>query len=214
MIRIAKSDNKPLSLTTTNAYDGEDVKRQLLLDQQCKCYLCERKVSTDFQIDHLKSKQNHPELRTEWTNLLLSCSYCNPKKGNRFNSILNPIDNDIEDIIEQRINYSLKAVVFKSNEESQEVQETISLLETIFNGGGVLKRVREEKFYEEVEAVMNRFNQLIDAYRYNPSKFTEEAVREELSIDKELLGFKYWIIKTDEVLSQVFANDIIWNKTA
>ena len=65
-----------------------------------------------------------------------------------------------------------------------------------------------------MEAVMNRFNQLIDAYRYNPSKFTEEAVREELSIDKEMLGFKYWIIKKDEVLSQVFANDIIWNKTA
>ena len=39
-------------------------------------------------------------------------------------------------------------------------------------------------------------------------------VREELSIDKEMLGFKYWIIKKDEVLSQVFANDIIWNKTA
>lgn len=213
MIRIAKSDNRPLSLTTTNAYDGEDVKRQLLLDQQGKCYLCERKVSTDFQIDHLKSKQNHPGLRTEWTNLLLSCSYCNPKKGNRFDGILNPINNDVEDIIEQRINYASKAVVFKSDEASQEVQETISLLETIFNGGGVLKRVREEKLYEDVEAIMNRFNQLIDAYRYNPSKFTEEAVREELSINKELLGFKYWIIKKDAALSATFANDIIWNKT-
>lgn len=212
MIRIAKSDNKPLSLTTTNAYDGEDVKRQLLLDQRCKCYLCERKVSTDFQIDHLKSKQNHPELRTEWTNLLLSCSYCNPKKGNRFDGILNPIDNDVEDIIEQRINHASKAVVFKGKEESQKVKETINLLEIIFNGGGILKKVREEKLYEDVEAVLNRFNQLIDAYRYNPSKFTEEAVREELSIDKELLGFKYWIIKDNPELLTVFGNDIKWNK--
>ena len=45
-------------------------------------------------------------------------------------------------------------------------------------------------------------------------KQTAKAVRDELSITKELLGFKYWIIKRDQTLSQVFAADIIWNKTA
>jgi len=55
---------------------------------------------------------------------------------------------------------------------------------------------------------------LVMKYQETPTPETEKAVRDELSITKELLGFKYWIIKRDRTLSQVFATDIIWNKTA
>ena len=48
MIRLSKSDSIPSSLETTSAYDGEDVKQQLLKDQHEKCYVCERKLETDF----------------------------------------------------------------------------------------------------------------------------------------------------------------------
>ena len=40
----------------------------------------------------------------------------------------------------------------------------------------------------------------------------EALVREELQIDKECLGFKYWIIKSNPALERTFAADIIWNK--
>ena len=51
MIRERKSENVPSSLLTTSQYDGEDVKAQLLEDQHEKCYICERKLGTDFEIE-------------------------------------------------------------------------------------------------------------------------------------------------------------------
>ena len=212
MIRITKSEKRPLSLTTTNAYDGEDVKSQLFSDQHSKCYFCERKVSTDFQIDHLESCQNYPQKRIEWTNLLLSCNYCNQKKGCRYDGILNPLNCNVEDIVEQRINHDSKTMVFKSNEESQEIKDTINLLESVFNGNRKLRKWKERMFYNKVEELLNRFDKIINAYKYNPTPKTEQAVRDELSIDKELLGFKYWIIKDNPQLLAVFGADIKWNK--
>lgn len=80
MIRVYKSSDSPNSLSTTKKYDGEDVKQQLEKDHHKKCYLCERELCTDFEIEHLKSQENYPELRQDWKNLLWSCSYCNNKK--------------------------------------------------------------------------------------------------------------------------------------
>ena len=72
--------------------------------------------------------------------------------------------------------------------------------------------MREEVFYIEVEQRFNAFNKLVLDYLTNPNPQTEGAVRDELAIDKELLGFKYWVIKDTPKLLAVFANDIIWNK--
>ena len=44
------------------------------------------------------------------------------------------------------------------------------------------------------------------------SQTNENIVREELAIGKELLGFKYWIIRDEPALNAVFGGDIIWNK--
>ena len=214
MIRVAKSNKVPESLHKTNSYDGEDVKQQLFLDQHNKCYICERKVTTDFQIEHFKSQKNYPELRTEWTNLLLSCDYCNHKKGNRYDDILNPLDCNIEDIIEQYMDYSTNKAEFRSEIDSEQVRNTLKLLDSIFNGSSKLRKFKEAKFFEEIEGMLNRFIQKVNVYKLSHSSFAEKSIRQELSIDEELLGFKYWIIKKDTELSATFANDIIWNKTA
>ena len=60
--------------------------------------------------------------------------------------------------------------------------------------------------------VVSNFYRLVCQYLSDTSKANEELVREELSIDKECLGFKYWIIKKHQQLSIIFANDIVWNK--
>ena len=88
MIRVKKCSVAPASLSRTKRYDGEDVKKQLLEDHHEKCYICERRLVTDFEIEHFKSQDNHPELKQEWSNLFLVCSYCNGK---------NPYTNIISD---------------------------------------------------------------------------------------------------------------------
>lgn len=214
MIREVKSPNAPSSLSEQKKYDGQDVLDQLFIDHHEKCYLCELKVKQHYQVEHLKSKENFSALKYEWANLFLSDDYCNGKKSANFDEILTPDDNNIEDIIEQRIDSINRKALFKSAIDSVPVQKTIELLNRIFNGTYVpkLRRKREDEFFKEVERIINAFNMTLLNYLIDPNPQTEKAVRDELSIDKELLGFKYWIIKDHAELFLVFGKDIIWNK--
>ena len=211
MIRVDKSASTPESLLTTQAYDGQDVQRQLLNDQHRKCYICECSVEANYHIEHLNSQAN----RQDWNNLFLSCGYCNDKKLALYDNILNPATNNIEDIIEQRLDTYSKEAEFRSENNSTEVKQTIKLLENIFNGkehDPNFRSPHEEVFYDKVEMSINDFMRKVVNYRMNSSQTNEDIVREELAIGKELLGFKYWIIRDEPALNAVFGGDIIWNK--
>ena len=62
MIRVRKSGKVPRSLVETATYDKDDVVRQLSEDQYEKCYICERHLTADFEIDHLCGRSSeHPQ---------------------------------------------------------------------------------------------------------------------------------------------------------
>lgn len=90
------------------------------------------------------------------------------------------------------------------------------MLDHLYNGtyAPKLRTKREDKFFKEVERIINIFNNTLCDYLLDINPQTEKAVRDELTIDKELLGFKYWIIKDNPDLYAVFADDMIWNKIA
>lgn len=46
------------------------------------CSYCEMKVTTNLAVEHKESK-NSGGARTDWKNLLLSCTYCNSNKGEK-----------------------------------------------------------------------------------------------------------------------------------
>lgn len=210
MIRVKKSAVIPQSLLTTTNYNGEDVQRQLLEDQHDKCYICECEVEPNFHIEHLDSRNPN---RRDWNNLFLSCGFCNERKSSRFDNILNPATENIEEIIEQR--YEGDTARFSSDKASINVEETILLLERLFNGNAKYPKLRnphEELFFDRVKMILNDFLKKIDAFQKNESKETQKNVQEELSISKALLGFKYWIIKDNPQLYAVFKDDIKWNK--
>lgn len=212
MIRVAKSEQVPESLSRTSAYDGEDVLRQLVLDLHGKCYVCERTVVTDFEVEHFMSKSEHPELRQEWRNLLLSCRYCNGKKSDRFDGMLNPLDVNVEDVVMQEVDYARGVARFSLTEVSDEGGRTVEFLELLFNGKGRMRTIKEKQFFDYFVSVMNRFQGLVCDYLFNPGPENEENVRNELALDKEFLGFKYWIVKGNGELERVFGKDVVWNK--
>lgn len=212
MIRVKKHSNKPTSLSTTKAYDSADVLQQLEDDQHKKCYLCERSLCTEFQVEHHKSKENHPHLRQNWNNLFWACGYCNGKKGQHFDSLLDPVTINIEDEIKQVMDFSQKQAYFTPMVQTNAHSETCRLLTRIHNGTKKLKTKREENFFEYVMGVINDFNRLVSQYLCAPTEENQALVSESLQIEKECLGFKYWIIKNHPLLSATFANDIVWNK--
>lgn len=47
----------------------------------------------------MKSHKGNLDLKFDWDNLFLSCKHCNNTKGDRFDNILNCMDEDVEDCI-------------------------------------------------------------------------------------------------------------------
>ena len=132
MIRVSKNPNTPASLQVNGCsnYNGQDVQEQLVEDQHEKCYLCEQFTGKDFQIEHLKPKADnyHPELKYTWTNLFLSCPFCNARKPNS-SKILDPSLYDIENLISQKIDFPNNKIVFTGDTGQIEIKDTIELLD-------------------------------------------------------------------------------------
>lgn len=211
MIQLQKTTTAPVSLATKNKYDGEDVKALLAKDHYDKCYICERQLTTDFQVEHLHSQKNYPNEKYNWENLFFVCSYCNGKKLANFDGIVNPTKEAIEEKIVQTLNYD--KADFATDDTSVAIQQTIKLLNRIFNGKqSNLRDFNEKAFFRDFSIRMSVFEQAVNDYLSAPTPETKEVIRELLSIEQEFLGFKYWIIKNNPTLFREFSNNIIWNK--
>ncbi len=213
MIKEKKSSNVPASLSTTKQYNGEDVYAQLKQDQYEKCYICERKLVTDYEVEHFKSEHNHPKLVQEWTNLFLACRYCNGKKSDSFDDNVYPLTTDVEEEISQRIDFGQNKAIFTTSVADVQHDNTVRMLNLFYNGKGKkrLRDHREESFFNYAKQKVIGFMKIVNDYLVNPTESNKNIVAEELDIDKELLGFKYWIIR-DYNLNEIFKNHIIWNK--
>lgn len=213
MIRVYKHNKVPDSLAKKNSWTEEDVINQLQTDQHSKCYLCERVQITDFQVEHHKSRHNFPDLTYEWSNLFWACSYCNGKKLSSFDNLLNPVEHNIEDLIYQSFDFPNAKVVFSAIvAPTVQVTSTMTILERIFNGTKKIRTKREQRFYDYALSKITSFQNMATAWLDDNSKENEDAIIKELNIESEFLGFKYWIIKSNESLLGTFGKHIIWDK--
>ena len=214
MIRVTKAEQAPDDLEK-KGYKSDGVYKQLLFDQNDKCYICERILTTDYEEEHLHSQNNYPSSEEEWDNLFIACGYCNKKKSNRFDDILNPSKNNIEDIIRQTFVPDKKSFEFECTGDScsNEVQSTISLLNLVFNGRSLgMRKLREERFYKYFIEKYNFFCEAIDCYLSGKKDEYRQIIEDSLNIKSEFLGFKYAIIKENAVLYKDFGHLIVWNK--
>lgn len=210
MIKIRKSAEKPAELS--KAYNHSNVCRQIMSDQDNKCYLCEIIPLTDHRVDHFIPQEKASHLEKDWNNLLITCDYCNRKKWHIFDNILNPLIHPIEDVIYHTNDFVAKKALFIPKDHSPEVLQTTKLLSSIFNGKGPIREFREERFYENYLQKINRFLNIVNEYLSNGKPEYKEAIKEELHIKSELLGFKYVIINDVPELKKEFGALTVWNK--
>lgn len=209
MIKVRKSA-EPQELAQ-KGYSCDAVKHALIEDTDEKCYICERSRDTDFEVEHLKSRRYYPELENDWSNLYAVCSYCNKKKGSYHDGMLNPDKCDVEDVIDHKVDLMKEKAVFSSLDGRDSIKSTIKLLTKVFNGTRKPRRDPEQRFWDKFKKEYNDFNAVVNDYLAGNLN-AEEDIRELLDIREEFLAFKYYIIKSNPILLQVFRNDIIWNK--
>lgn len=96
--------------------------------------------------------------------------------------------------------------------QTPEHEDTIALLNRIFNGVRGIRKVREEKFFKNFISKFHSFLDCVNRYKASPTHENEQELRQTLSEKEEFLGFKYWVIKQDHALFTSFHGDILWNK--
>lgn len=212
MIKVRKSTVIPPSLLepACNDHNGQDVQAALLVDSDRKCYICEQYVNKTFQVEHHKGQAQFPDLKYDWTNLFMSCVYCNGRKSGGYD-LLNPIENKIEDLIIHRLTLSKKSVLFTGDPLNPQTSSTISLLKKLFNGKNDLRDVKCKELYEYLQREYVKFLEFLVDYKTESTESNKQKIIDSLLVTKEFLAFKYWIIKDDAELFPEFQEYMLFN---
>lgn len=210
MIRVRKSLVGPADLTT-KGYSCDAVHRAILDDQDGKCYLCERSLTTDFQVEHLQSQDNFPEQKDIWNNLFIACGYCNQKKSCNFDDICNPSKYNLEQEISQRVSFATNKAEFSIKVTGEAHQKTETLLRRLYNGTQPrMRNCREERFWNAFVQQMNVFQAALN--RYIEVGDNEKEIVAMLDVKSENLGFKYTMLSENPALLEKFSGNIVWNR--
>lgn len=212
MIRVRKRDDAPAELTT-KGYTDDAVKRAILEDQDDKCYICERKVTTDYQVEHLASQMHDAAGVNEWENLYIACNYCNDKKKTSFDDIRHPDTYNIEDVIRHSVDLENEHVTFTTTSEDPGVEKTVKMLDRMFNGTNAPKRVlMETRFYNQFKRSYNIFQGVVHDYLSGRQEEMRPVIEALIGLKSEYLAFKYAIIMENDILRRDFAENVKWNK--
>lgn len=85
MLDVRRSPEPPASLSTTDRWNGLDVRKALARDFHDKCYLCERGISIgETEVDHRIPRSHWDDGKLVWTNLFPACQSCNKRRPKRY----------------------------------------------------------------------------------------------------------------------------------
>lgn len=96
-----------------------------------KCYICENKQITSYQIEHLIAHRGNKDIKYDWNNLFLSCAHCNNTKMDKFTPIVDCTKENVEALIaSQREGYfgTDEKLLFEILDHRIEIQNTVELL--------------------------------------------------------------------------------------
>ena len=82
-----------------SSYNIESVNQALKEIFHGKCYICENKAVTSYQIEHLVPHRGDKTLKYDWKNLFWSCAHCNNIKSDKYEPILDCTKEPVEKMI-------------------------------------------------------------------------------------------------------------------
>ena len=205
MYNVDRSFPEPQSLKIeklkiSGKYNSEDVLERLVEDFFNKCYLCEEKEISGINVEHLKPHKGDIDKKFQWENLFLVCPHCNNTKLGNEDEIIdctNP-SHKVNDWIEYNfISFPKTKVELKIINNIDIVNNTVTLLDKIYNGSTVNKKFEADNIKKKIMREIQSFENLIFEYVYNSKKELVEEIKEKLSRKSAFSAFKRWIIKNN-----------------
>ncbi len=211
MINIIRKEKEPSCLAeekrkekTGKKKNGnhrcEEVDEKLNKDFFNKCYICEEKCKANYQVEHFKPHQSkNIDLKFDWNNLFIACSYCNGKKGDRYNTnennqILDCTDDihDVENFIKyEKENFPKLEFKIIALKDEKIVINTVNFLNEIY--GNKKTELKTEYLKNSVARELCKLQKLIKKHSQNEN--VEKKIKRILSKRSPFTAFKRQIIK-------------------
>ena len=220
MVNVEKSLSVPSSLAiekskSNGSYREHDVVKQINMDFNGKCYLCEDKDLTAINVEHFKPHRGDKNLKFDWLNLFYCCAHCNNVKGDKveFDHILNCTNPNVDVLrkIELKIDPIPRSrVVVIPLDDDIETKNTATLLERIYNGEATSIKLHEGlSLRKRLMRELIEFNK--ELFKYDDDRYTSEEkiiIKREiqlmLNVKSIFAAFKIWSIWNNPELKEEF----------
>lgn len=188
-----------------STYNTPEVNRALKEIFHGKCYICENKECTSFQIEHLIPHRGDTELKYDWNNLFWACSHCNNTKLGKYDPVIDCTKENVEELIafrkegyfgtEERLVFDLLAVGRK------DVQNTKRLLEEVYYGTTSQKKMEAKILRKTLREELSKFKEYVREYQEAEDEDKEDLeclLKRELGDSSPFAAFKRWLIRDNQ----------------
>lgn len=189
---------------TGGTYNTPEVNAALREMFHGKCYICENKAVTSYQIEHLTAHQQDKDLMYDWNNLLLSCAHCNNTKGNRFEPIIDCTKENVEQMIAFRKRGYFgtdEELVFEKLDTGEKTINTVKLLQEVYYGTTVQKKMEAKILRRTLRKELMVFKEYVRDYYEAEDEDKEDLkcqIKQQLSDSSPFAAFKRWLIRDNK----------------
>lgn len=192
-------------------YNTENVNAALHEIFHGKCYICENKHGSSYQIEHLIPHHGKEELKYDWNNLFWACAHCNNTKSGCDDVILDCTKEDVD----QRIAFrkegyfgTTERFVFVPLDEHEDTKNTVTLLQNVYYGTTPQKKIEARILRKQLRENVSKFKGYIRDYEEleqgsEEKEDLEILIKRELSEKSEFTAFKRWLIRDNEKLAEL-----------
>ncbi|MCD8021985.1 MAG: HNH endonuclease [Lachnospiraceae bacterium] len=169
-----------------------------------KCYLCENKEVTSYQIEHLIPYRGNNDLKYDWNNLFLSCAHCNNTKLDQYAPILDCTSDNVEQTIAFRKKGYFgieEKFTFEELDSRIETKNTVALLSEVYYGSTPQKKMEATILRRILRKELSRFKEYVREYQEAESEDKEDLrclIERELGDSSPFAAFKRWLIRDNK----------------
>ena len=169
-----------------------------------KCYICENKEVTSYQIEHLIPHRGNPGLKYAWDNLFLACAHCNNTKLGRFDPILDCTKEDVERAIafrKQGYFGTDEKLLFEPLDSREETLNTGRLLHEVYYGSTPQKKMEAVILRKHLRKEISNFKEYVREYKEAEDEEKEDLkylLKRELGDASPFAAFKRWLIRDNK----------------
>lgn len=186
-------------------YNKSEVIEALKIVFSRKCYICENKNITSYNIEHLRPHRRiNNDLKFDWDNLFLACAHCNNIKSGGYINILDCTKIDVDELISFRkkgnFSWEEKIEIIGLN-NTKEVLETVDLLNKVYNGTTSAKKLESFNIKKQLREELQNFIGYINEYSESEGEEREDImflIKKELKPSSSFTAFKRWIIRDNK----------------